>query len=167
MIVDSLRAIVAKGVGVGQRRTQKCDCPGSWKQNLDRNENEAKHLGARVLFSTNLRCLLSLLQLSGFQQLQRVETGKSFLKRVLIVAGSLWRASPTRLPSNHQSNPWQFSGHLLPSKLAGLHRTVWMDPILLRWRSTRQFAPSHLVSFPNPLVWYGEPDYITPQHTLV
>ena len=62
MVVDSLGAIIAEGVGVGQRRTQKCDCFGCWKGFLeeDRNENEAKHVAARVLFSKNLRCQLSL-----------------------------------------------------------------------------------------------------------
>ena len=52
MIVDSLGAIVAEGVGVGQLGTQKCDCLNNWKQILkeDGKENGTKkHLEARVL----------------------------------------------------------------------------------------------------------------------
>ena len=83
MVVNSLGSIVAQGVGVGQWRTQKCHCLSSWKQNLeeDRNENEAKHLAAKVLLAQiSAICQRSLLQLSGFQQLPRV-AGKSFLQQ--------------------------------------------------------------------------------------
>ena len=57
MIVDSLGAIIADGVGVGQWRAEKCDRPSSWKRILEENRNEdevKKHLAAKVLFSTNL-----------------------------------------------------------------------------------------------------------------
>ena len=63
MIEDSLGAIIADGVGVGQWRAEKCDRPSSWKRILEENRNEdeaKKHLAAKVLFSTNLRyCQLS------------------------------------------------------------------------------------------------------------
>ena len=58
MVVDSLRAIVAEGIGVTQWCAKKCDCLGSWKRILEENRDEdedKKHLAAKVLFSTNLR----------------------------------------------------------------------------------------------------------------
>ena len=53
MVVDSLGAIIADGVGVGQWRAQKCDRLSSWKRILEENRDEdeaKKHLAARRAF---------------------------------------------------------------------------------------------------------------------